>query len=200
LHNEDNIITVSKIVYFFIKHSAFTGVQLAKYDMKISKLDILIIIKGEKMTVKVITKIAILTSLVLVLSGATILFAQPGPSGKQQGDHPGDRIEKQLTVLKDSLKLSDEQTAKIKTILEDSQKQAFADREKNKGNFEAMDKVRADRRKDTENKIKTVLNDEQKTKFDKIKYELMPERRPFRPDSGGPRPGNGGQKPSDSGK
>jgi len=110
--------------------------------------------------------------------GATAASAQP------EKTEP-DRAERRLEMLKDRLKLDDNQVQKIRAIMEESRKGAEAERSKHMGDREAAEKFRTEHRKATDEKIKGVLNDEQKKEYDKIKED----RRQNFPDRKGRREG-----------
>ncbi len=105
-------------------------------------------------------------------------------------DEQAERQEKRLTIMKDKLELSDGQVNEIKAIMESARLEAEGDREKYRETRDpdAARKAREQRRHATEKKIKAVLNDKQKTEFDKMKDEFGP-RKGRRSDMPG---GNGG--------
>lgn len=133
-------------------------------------------------------QLALAASLTLV---ATTAFAQGpgGPGGRGGRMDPTQMAERQITDMKDRLKLTDEQAAKVKPIIEAQMKQMAEMREKyprpEPGNppseemMTAMQKVR----EETNTKIAAVLTPEQQTEFKKF----MSERRGM----GGP----GGRRP-----
>jgi len=116
--------------------------------------------------------------------------ALPG-AGQNAPLTPNDRVERHVAMLKDKLKLSGDQVTKIRAVLQDEQKQAQADRDKLKGDREAMRKAMTDRRKATDDKIKAVLTSDQKKQYDKVQDDLrkqVQDRREHR-DRQGDRPG-----------
>ena len=138
-------------------------------------------------------QVALAASLTLM---ATTVFAQGpggpgGPGGRGRMD-PAQMMERQLTDMKDRLKLTDEQAAKVKPIIETQMKEMAELREKyprpEPGNppseemMTAMQKLR----EDTNTKIAAVLTPEQQTEFKKFASE---RRGPGGP--GGP----GGRRP-----
>jgi len=82
------------------------------------------------------------------------------------------RAERHAAYLKDRLKLTDSQAQQVKGIVLDAQKKSELERGKNMGNRDAARKAAMDRRRATDDKIKAVLNDDQKKQFEKIKDDL----------------------------
>ncbi len=116
-----------------------------------------------KQTLKLILVLGILT-----LTVASVLSAQG--MGQRMRMSP----EQQATILKDSLGLDSTQTAKITTIYKEQQDEIAKIRDANQGDFEAMRTAMTEMRTKTDNKIKAVLTDAQKTK-----YEEMLKNRPM---------------------
>jgi Spy/CpxP family protein refolding chaperone len=131
--------------------------------------------------------IVILLAIGTLLFSASTALAQRGPAPEKTDRH--------LAMLKDKLKLTDSQAEKIKSIMDESQKEAMAQREKHAGDPDAAAKFRGEHRKATDDKIKAVLNDQQKKEYDKIKGDFrqnMKERRGKRDtDRMGAGPGRG---------
>ncbi|OGC92898.1 MAG: hypothetical protein A2W25_10120 [candidate division Zixibacteria bacterium RBG_16_53_22] len=129
----------------------------------------------------------------VIFAFGTVMFAV-SPAMAQRGPSP-ERTDKHIALLKEKLNLTDSQAEKIKTIMEDSRKEAMSQREKHKGDPEATAKFREEHRRATDEKIKAVLNDDQKKEYDKIKDEFrknMQERRQKRDmDRMGPGSGHG---------
>ncbi len=136
-----------------------------------------------------LVQVALAASLTLV---ATTAFAQGpgGPGGRGRMD-PAQMMERQLTDMKDRLKLTDEQTAKVKPVLEAQMKQMAELREKyprpEPGNppSEEMMTAMQKMREETNTKIAAILTADQQEEFKK----LSSERRGMGP--GGP----GGRRP-----
>jgi hypothetical protein len=116
-----------------------------------------------KQTAKLVLLLGILTLMV-----ASVLSAQG--MGQRMRMSP----EQQATVLKDSLGLDSAQTAKVTAIYKDQQDQMAKIRDTNQGDFQAMRDAMTGLRTKTEEKIKAVLTDAQKTK-----YEQMLKNRPM---------------------
>jgi Spy/CpxP family protein refolding chaperone len=116
--------------------------------------------------------LAIAAAIGMMLFAVSAALAQRGPTPEKTDRH--------LAQLKERLKLTDAQAEKIKAIMDESQKEAMAERDKHKGDPEAAAKFREDHRKATDEKIKAVLNDEQKKEYETAKDELrqkMQDRR-----------------------
>lgn len=120
------------------------------------------------MNTKQIVKLAFVLG-VLTLTVASVLSAQ-GMGMQRMRMTP----EQQATVLKDSLGLDSIQTAKVTAIYKDQQDQVAKLREESGGDFQAMRDAMTGLRTKTEDKIKAVLTDAQKTK-----YEQMLKNRPM---------------------
>jgi Spy/CpxP family protein refolding chaperone len=106
---------------------------------------------------------------VLVI-GIAILFstlAQTQPKAQQQRMSIEDRVK----VLKDNLKLSDEQSTKIMKILEDQREEITTAMNENRDNRDAMQTARKEIMKKTDEQIKSVLTEDQAKKYDKMLKE-----------------------------
>ena len=124
----------------------------------------------------------------LMLMGMSA-FAQeaqnpPANQGEGQGRGRGQMMspEQRATRLAEQLSLTDEQKAKVQKIYEDSAK----DMQSMQG---ASREDRMAKMQETNEKVKAVLNDDQKKKFDEMQQRMR---------QGGGRPqggGEGGQKP-----
>jgi len=125
----------------------------------------------------------------LLLMGVSAFAQEAQPPAQGQGGGQGQgrggmmmSPEQRTTRLAEQLSLTDEQKTKVQKIYEEQQKDMQgmqgASRE------ERMAKMQA-----TNDKIKAVLTDEQKKKFDDMQ-QRMRQRGP-----GGPGGGEGGQKP-----
>jgi hypothetical protein len=108
--------------------------------------------------------------IILMIIGLIGLLAAAVSAQPQMPDSA--RIDRHITMLKTRLNLSDSQTVQIRTILENEQKQAAADREKYRGDFNAMRKARTERRQETDGQIMKVLNKDQQKEYDKIQKEF----------------------------
>ncbi|HTP12552.1 MAG TPA: hypothetical protein VMM37_02955 [Bacteroidota bacterium] len=120
---------------------------------------------NNKQSLKLVLVLGILT-----LTVASVLSAQ-GMGGMQRMRMSP---EQQATVLKDSLGLDSTQTAKVTTIYKEQQDEMAKIRDANQGDFDAMRTAMTEMRTKTDNKIKEVLTDAQKTK-----YEEMMKNRPM---------------------
>lgn len=118
----------------------------------------------------------------LMLLGVVTASAQRMERMQRMRMSPEDRAK----VLADSLALDSTQTAQVVAIYKDQQDAMQKVREDNQGDFDAMRAAMTDLRTKTEEKIKAVLNDTQKAK-----YEEMLKNRPMG-GMRGPRGGGGG--------
>lgn len=131
---------------------------------------------------------AVMASLALFCSAGVVLSQRPDGPPRMGGQ----MIERQLNDMKDRLKLTSDQEAKIKPILEESSKKMFAMREKMEPGAppteEMMTSMR-ENREETAKKINEVLTKEQQAEY----ARMMSERRGFGP--GGPGGRKGGRPP-----
>ena len=126
---------------------------------------------------------AAMAALALVCSVGVVMSQRP--DGPPRMMDPAQMVERQLEQMKDRLKLTSDQEAKIKPILEESTKSMMAAREKMEPGTppsEEMMKSMREEREATAKKINEVLTKDQQTEYAK----MMSERRGF----GGP----GGRK------
>ncbi len=103
--------------------------------------------------------------------------AQPSTSQPAQGDHPQmPSIDEQVQRLSDRINLTDDQKTKAKTILEDQHTQAVAlMKDDSVSQDDKRQKIMA-LRQTTISKIKDMLNDDQKKKFDAYLQEMQAQR------------------------
>jgi protein CpxP len=100
--------------------------------------------------------------LVLVI-GIAVLFSAQAQKQPQRMT-----IEDRVKILKDSLKLSDEQSAKITKILEDQREEMTMARKDNHDNPDSMRTVMQEIMKKTDSQIKAVLTEDQAKKYDEM--------------------------------
>jgi len=128
---------------------------------------------------KTIRKIMLLA----VCALATAALAQQNPPPQGGGEDQGRRrgmpsVEDQLKGLTERLGLNDEQQAKVKTILEDTRSQmGKVMQDESMSREDKMAKGRS-LREASNAKIREVLTDEQKKKFDDLQKEMQERRRP----------------------
>jgi Spy/CpxP family protein refolding chaperone len=84
--------------------------------------------------------------------------------------------QKQLEEMKTELLLTDEQTKKITSIMEEQRKAMEAKREENSETQGDDREARMKERKAYDEKIKTVLTPEQQTKYDELQEKRKEER------------------------
>jgi hypothetical protein len=107
----------------------------------------------------------------LVLCTASASLAQGQGGGPPD---PSTMAERQLTRMKDRLKLTDDQEKKIKPILLDSAKQQAKMREKMTPGEPPSEEMRAEMQKSraaVNAKIAEILTDDQKTEYTKMQSE-----------------------------
>ena len=122
---------------------------------------------------------------------AVFMFVGAAQAQRPEGRDPKQMLDRQVTAMKERLKLTDDQVAKVKPILADSMKSMMEMREKygppqpGEGPSEEMMAAMRKNREDTNKKLSEVLSKDQMTEYEK----MMSERRrgPGRP--GGPEGG-----------
>jgi ABC-type oligopeptide transport system substrate-binding subunit len=102
---------------------------------------------------------------------------RPSTSQPAQADHPQmPSIDEQVQRLSDRINLTDDQKTKTKTILEDQHTQAVAlMKDDSVSQDDKRQKIMA-LRQTTISKIKDMLNDDQKKKFDAYLQEMQAQR------------------------
>ena len=106
--------------------------------------------------------------LMLMLLVSSITVAQPGR---------GNRAEMTLKKIKEKVGLTDQQTAKVKEILEKSQEKMRKEFETNDGDRSAMREAMQKLMKESDAEIEKLLTKEQGKKFDEYKKERNEEIR-----------------------
>ena len=104
-----------------------------------------------------------------------------GPRHGRMGGRQGERLTRQLN-------LSPDQAAQVKAIDEDSMKQAMAVRNDTSLSKADQRSKMMDIRKASQDKIRAVLNDEQKTKYDAMQTRMRERRMRPRGEEGAPPP------------
>ena len=98
--------------------------------------------------------------LILVL-GIALLFSTLAQAQPQRMS-----VEDRVKILKDSLKLSDDQCAKITKILEDQREEMTTAMKDIRDNRDSMQTIRQEIMKKTNEQIKSVLTEDQAKKYD----------------------------------
>ena len=130
-------------------------------------------------------------TLLAVCALATVAFAQQNPPPQGGGDDQGRRrgmpsVEDQLKNLTERLSLTDDQQAKVKTILEDTRGQMTKlMQDESMSREDKMAKGRS-LRETANGKIRDVLTDEQKKKFDDMQQEMRDRMRQRQQGGDGP--------------
>jgi periplasmic protein CpxP/Spy len=109
------------------------------------------------------TAIKRMTTVPVLIIGIAMLFSTVMQAQPQRMS-----VEERVKILKDSLKLSDEQTTKVTKILEDQREEMTTAMNNNRGDRQAMRAVRQEIMKKTDDKIKEVLTEEQIKVYDKV--------------------------------
>ena len=99
----------------------------------------------------------------VLVTGIAILFSTLVHAQPQRMS-----IEDRVKILKDSLKLSDEQSTKITKILEDQREEMTTAMNENRDNRDAMQTARKEIMKKADEQIKSVLTEDQAKKYDEM--------------------------------
>ena len=118
-----------------------------------------------------------MTTMVAAMFFAVTTVAKAQDSAQQQGRRGGGRGMNVVSILKDSLHVSDAVAAKADSIQKSYQSQMQPLMEAMRGgDADARGKMQALRAKQNDD-IKALLTDEQKAQFDKIMASMRPGRR-----------------------
>jgi len=118
--------------------------------------------------------------LLLALATPVALLAQDnpppaggpgGPGGPSQMAHHMPSVDDQLNHLSSRLNLTDDQKSQIKPILQDQQDQVAQVMSNSSGSREETHAKMRDIHEKANAKIRTILTDDQKAKFDKMQSE-----------------------------
>ena len=132
------------------------------------------------------------TLFLLCLSLFALGALAQSPAGGQEGSRPRGPMGRQMPTIEEQLKgmteylgLTAEQQSQIKPILEDSRQQMQAlMKDDSLSREDRVGKMRSIREA-TDAKIREVLNDDQKKKFDEHRKEMQERRGPGRAQKGG---------------
>lgn len=123
-------------------------------------------------------KTIILSSALLFALGAVAWQSPSGQenSGNQNSGNPGrmgrENVDDHVKMLTEKLNLSDDQQAKVKSILTDSHQQMQAIRgDSSLSQDDRRSKMRS-LREATNSKVRDVLNDDQKKQFDEMQQQM----------------------------
>jgi protein CpxP len=110
-----------------------------------------------------LTAIKRMTIGLILIIGVAILFSATAQAQRQRMS-TADRVK----ILKDSLKLSDEQCNKIAKILEDQREEMTTAMNENRGDRDAMQTARQEIMKKGDGKIKSILTEKQVKNYDEM--------------------------------
>ncbi len=102
----------------------------------------------------------------VVVLGIVMLFSTLAQAQPQRMS-----VEDRVKMLSDSLKLSEEQSAKITKILEDQREEMTTAMSENQGDRDAMRSAMQELMKKSDDKIKAVLTEDQAKEYDKMVQE-----------------------------
>jgi hypothetical protein len=98
------------------------------------------------------------------------------PQERQRGNFdPAQMVDRQVTAMKDRLKLTDDQEKKVRTILTDSAKKSSDLRQKMEPGQPPSEETMAamkKNREDTNKKLSEVLSKDQMTEYEKMMSEM----------------------------
>lgn len=118
-------------------------------------------------------KIIKATFLFCVVMFAVGAYAWQSPSGQERNQGRGPMsVDDRVKMLADRLNLSDDQQSKVKSILTDSQKQQQSIRDDSSLSEDDRRSKMRGLRESTNSKIREVLNDDQKKKFDEMQQQM----------------------------
>jgi periplasmic protein CpxP/Spy len=139
---------------------------------------------------KSILRVVLLALCTTALSALPTMAQEPTASPSPQGGHggPGQREEHQIEFLTKKLNLTPDQVTQVKAIDDDSRAQAMAVR--NDSSVAQADKraKMMDIHKASQDKIRAVLTDDQKTKYDALLAQMQERRANHEGGSGAPAP------------
>jgi protein CpxP len=156
--------------------------------------------KNMKRTAAVLLCSASLMLPALAQSGTTTGGGQDQMQGPPPGGGPGGpgrrgpNPEQRLAMLTKELSLTADQSAKVKTILDDGQAKMMAERSSSASQEDRRAKMMEMRNTESAN-IKAVLTDDQKVKFDALQKQQMDRMREGRGNGGGNGSGAGSGTP-----
>jgi Spy/CpxP family protein refolding chaperone len=109
------------------------------------------------------TNIKRMTAALVILLGVLMLLSSAAQAQPQRMS-----VEEHTKILKNKLKLSDKQTKKITTILEDQREEMTTAINNNRGDHQEMHAVVQEITNNTDNKIKEILTEKQVKAYDKM--------------------------------
>ena len=119
-------------------------------------------------------------TILLILAFSAGLNAQEKPLAQdtqQMKGNPEKRAEKILKEMTEQLKLDATQVEKLKPIYKENAQAMKLNRQKYKDNPECLRKARFQNRKAMEEKMKTILTNDQMVKFEEIKKQKQEQRK-----------------------
>jgi periplasmic protein CpxP/Spy len=103
------------------------------------------------------------TAAIVIVIGIMILFSNLAQAQPQRMS-----VEDRVKILKDSLKLTSEQSSKITSILEDQREEITMAMNENRDNPDSARAAVQGIMKKSDNKIKTILTEDQAKKYDEM--------------------------------
>lgn len=115
---------------------------------------------------------------ILSMTGLTA-YAQGGPGGRMGGRgmmDPEQRVERQATMMKDSLALTDELTAEVKEVLTVYAKKMQEARTQADGDMQSMRGTMQTLRKEQNEELAAVLGEEKWARWEAVTAKMMENR------------------------
>ena len=109
------------------------------------------------------TAVKRMTAAIMIVIGIAILFSTPAQAQPQRMS-----VEDRVKILKDSLKLTSEQSSKITSILEDQREEITMAMNENRDNPDSARTAVQRIMKKSDNQIKTILTEDQAQKYDEM--------------------------------
>jgi len=104
-----------------------------------------------------------------------LIFSIGATAQPRMGERGENRSEAQLKRIKEKVGLTDEQTAKVKEIMQKAREEARAEFENNDGDRESMREIMKKRMEKTDAEILKLLTKTQKPKYEEYKKERQQE-------------------------
>jgi hypothetical protein len=120
-----------------------------------------------------------LLALAIISLSAISAYAQPPGAGDRMGRmDPEQRAERQASMMKDSLQLTDDLTAEVKAVLLVYTKKMQEARQSSQGDWSAMRGTMQTLREEQDEELQALLTAEQWTKWETIRAAMMQNRGP----------------------
>lgn len=160
-----------------------------------------IISEGSLTICKMKKTFQLIFSLTILSLASFTAFAQGGPGGRMGGRammSPEERVERQATMMQDSLQLTDELTSEVKEVLSVYAKKMQDARAEANGDWASMRTTMQTLRQEQNEELEAVLGEEKWTQWEAITADMMQRRQDRRGERGGNRQGKEKGKKKDT--